>query len=67
MEKYTIEEKIILVNALDHYILEGERTRNILTGEDKDEFVQKLWEIKELREKFPHDVEKAYAEDFINS
>jgi hypothetical protein len=51
MEKFTIAEKEILLQSLEHYIDAGERTRHILTGEDKDKFIQELWKIKELRAK----------------
>jgi hypothetical protein len=60
MKNYTNEEKKILLAAIDHYIDAGERARNILTGEDKDEFTQKLWKIQELRTKFSKDLEKEY-------
>ena len=51
MKNYNIDEKQILLAAIDHYINAGEHARNILTGEDKDEFTQNLWKIQELRAK----------------
>lgn len=56
MKNYTIEEKQILLVAIDHYIDAGERVRQILTGDDKNEFVQKLWKIQELHAKLILDV-----------
>jgi hypothetical protein len=51
MKKFTIEEKQILIDAIDHYIDAGERARHILTGEIKDEHLQRLFKIKDLRAK----------------
>jgi len=57
MKKYTIEEKQILLSAMDHYIDGCNHARNILTGEDKDKLIQKLWKIQELRAELIFDIQ----------
>ncbi|HBE42435.1 MAG TPA: hypothetical protein DDW27_14770 [Bacteroidales bacterium] len=56
MEKFTIEEKETLLNAIDHYIGDRQRFRHVLTGDDKDKFVQETWKIQELRVKLILDI-----------
>jgi hypothetical protein len=56
MGTYSIEEKQILLDTMDNYIDESEHIKQILTGEDKDKFVQKLWKIQDLRIKLILDI-----------
>jgi hypothetical protein len=56
MKNYTQDEKMMLLNAMDHYIDAIDHGRNMLGPDEKHELTQKLWEVQELRGKLILDI-----------